>query len=86
MRWLKANERRTGFKLGINVDSQRDVLSNLRFADDVLLIAQCKSDARKMIKHLQEAAADSGLKLNYDKTKILSFGEDRDAMVPQWRC
>ena len=39
----------TGSYYGIVIDDERDVLSNLRFADDVLLFAQTLADAQKMV-------------------------------------
>jgi len=62
-----------GLGFGVNVGSE--VLTNLRFADDVLLFAQCKADIGKMIGHLQEIAARYGLRLNYSKTKVFTTTE-----------
>ena len=45
----------------------------MRFADDVLLVAQSKSDLAKMLTHFTERSAQYGLKLNYDKTKVLGI-------------
>ena len=72
-KWARLNERRSGSFFGVVVDDETDVLSNLRFADDVLLIAHSLADARKMVKHLADAAATYGLKLNMAKTKILAM-------------
>ena len=36
------------------IDDEKDVLSSLRFADDVLLITQSLPDVRKMVLHLAE--------------------------------
>ena len=48
-------------------------MTNLRFADDVLLIAQSKTDVSKMLKHFSDSASQYGLKLNYDKTKVMTW-------------
>ena len=47
-------------------------LSNLRFADDVLLFASTRGQLTIMLAELKEAAARCGLKLHAEKTKILT--------------
>ena len=47
-------------------------MTNLRFADDVLLIACSKSDASKMITDLGRESFKFGLKLHMGKTKVLT--------------
>ena len=71
-KWCALNARRAGQYFGIVVDDPLDPLTNLRFADDVLLIAQSPADVRKMIEHLRCEAAKYGLKINMDKTKVLT--------------
>ena len=66
------NSRRVGQYFGFVIDDPEDPLTNLRFADDVLLIAQNRADVRKMMEHLRAEAAKYGLKLNMDKTKVLT--------------
>ena len=70
-KWLKANARRIGHGFGVPIDSWDNPLTNCRFADDVLLMAQSKADIAKMIQHLQDAASKYGLKINFSKTKVL---------------
>eukprot|EP00973_Karenia_brevis_P056631 7878455-Karenia_brevis.AAC.1 len=47
-------------------------LSNLRFADDILLLATSRADVAKMILHLRDEASKFGLRLHLGKTKILT--------------
>ena len=72
MRWNKLNARRLGQYYGVVVDSPTDPLSNLRFADDVLLFSSSPSDAAKMISDLKNEAAKFGLKLHMGKTVVLT--------------
>ena len=51
-RWNKLNTRRTGVFYGVVIDSETDPLSNLRFADDVILFASSPVDIGKMIGDL----------------------------------
>ena len=64
--------RRSGQYFGIVIDDPESPLSNLRFADDILLFANSSPDLTKMIAHLRDAAAKYGLKMHLGKTKILS--------------
>ena len=47
-------------------------LCNLRFADDVILVASSLQQLRSKIQDLALAAGDVGLKLHMGKTKILT--------------
>ena len=69
----KASSRRKGHPFGIDIAKDGRFLTNLRFADDVLLVAQSKSDLVKMLTHFSKQASYYGLKLNYDKTKVLTW-------------
>ena len=48
-------------------------LTDLRFADDVILVAQSECDVAKMLQHLAAKAAQSGLKIQFGKTKVLTW-------------
>ena len=71
-RWNTLNRRRSGPYYGIVVDSPGDPLTNLRFADDVLLFASCRADIGKMISDLHAEASKFGLKVHAGKTRILT--------------
>ena len=53
-------------------DQDRDCLTNLRFADDVMLFATSKEQIRKMMNEFKKATEKVGLRIHPDKTKILS--------------
>ena len=53
-------------------DHDRDCLTNLRFADDVMLFATSKEQIRKMMCDFKKASEKVGLRIHPDKTKILS--------------
>ena len=73
LKWQKANSRRQGVKFGIKLQLEGNDLTNLRFADDVILVAQQKSDIGKMLEDLSAIAAEYGLKLHFGKTKVLTW-------------
>ena len=66
-RWQK--EKGMGIYLS---DHDRDCLTNLRFADDVMLFAISKEQIRKMMCEFKRATLNVGLRIHPDKTKILS--------------
>ena len=53
-------------------DQERDCLTNLRFADDVMLFATSKEQMRNMMYEFKKATEKVGLRTLPDKTKILS--------------
>ena len=53
-------------------DQERDCLTNLRFADDVMLFATSKEQIRNMMCEFKDATEKVGLRIHPDKTKILS--------------
>ena len=74
-KWQKCNDRRKGVKFGLEIHAHERCLTNLRFADDVVLFAQQRSDIEKMLRHLQDCSVKFGLQINFDKTKVLTFDE-----------
>ena len=59
--------------MGIHLsDHDHDCLTNLRFADDVMLFARSKEQIRKMMCEFKKATEKVGLRIRTDKTKILS--------------
>ena len=53
-------------------DQERDCLTNLRFADDVMLFATSKGQIQNMMCEFKEAKEKVGLTIHPNKTKILS--------------
>ena len=66
-RWQRNKGR--GIYLG---DQERDCLTNLRFADDVMLFATSKGQIQNMMCKFKEATEKVGLTIHPNKTKILS--------------
>ena len=53
-------------------DNDHDCLTNLRFADDVLLFASSKEQLQRMLCEFKRSTEKVGLKIHPEKTKILS--------------
>lgn len=56
--------------LGLKIDGR--TLTHLRFADDIVLFANTSEELEKMINELAAESIKVGLKLNPDKTKIMT--------------
>ncbi|XP_026313952.1 uncharacterized protein LOC113225758 [Hyposmocoma kahamanoa] len=55
--------------LVINVNGEN--LTHLRFADDIVIMAESLQDLQKMLNSLNAASLSVGLQMNLDKTKVL---------------
>ena len=67
------DEAQTGIKIaGRNIN-------NLRYADDILLMAESKEELNSLLMKVKEGSENVGLKLNIQKTKIMVLGP-----IPSW--
>ena len=53
-------------------DAEAERMTNIRFADDLLLFAKSMQEAVQMVDLLVEALREYGLELNMQKTKLMS--------------
>ena len=49
-------------------------INNLRYADDITLMAESKEGLKSLLMKVKEENKKVGLKLNIQKTKIMTFG------------
>ena len=49
-------------------------INNLRYADDVILMAESKQELKSLLMKVKEKSEKAGLKLNTQKTKIMVSG------------
>ena len=57
---------------GIRIDRRN--INNLRYADDVTLMAESEEELKSLLKRVKEESEKTGLKLNIQKTKIMATG------------
>ena len=57
---------------GKGIAIQGESLSNLRFADDIMLFSQSIKELQEMITLLNDEGKKDGMKLNKVKTKVMS--------------
>ena len=68
MRNAGLDESQVGIKIG------RRNINNLRYADDTTLMAECEEEQKSLLMRAKEESEKGGLKLNIQKTKIMSSG------------
>ncbi|RVE54059.1 hypothetical protein evm_001182 [Chilo suppressalis] len=54
---------------GININGER--ISHLRFADDIVIMAETLQDLQQMLNDLADSSIRIGLRMNLDKTKVM---------------
>ena len=64
----RLDEAQAGIKIA------RGNISNLRYADDIPLMAKSKKELKSLLMKVKEESEKVGLKLNIQKTKIMAFG------------
>ena len=64
MRNAGLDEEQTGIKIA----------NNLRYADDITLMAESKEELKGLLRKLKEKSEKAGWKLNIQKTKIMASG------------
>ena len=68
MRNVRLDEAQAGIKIA------RRNINNLRYADDTTLMAESKEELKSLVKKVKEESEKAGLKLNIQKTKIMTPG------------
>ena len=66
------NARLDEAQAGINIAGRN--INNLRYADDNTLIAESKEELKSLLMKVKEDSENAGLKLNIQKTKIMTSG------------
>jgi Reverse transcriptase (RNA-dependent DNA polymerase) len=66
-------------KRGININGNQ--LTNVRFADDITLISESKTELLKMMEELKTESEKVGLMINWSKTKIMTNATPTDFKV-----
>ena len=66
------NARLDEAQAGIKI-SRRNI-NNLRYADDTILMAECKEELKSLLMKVKEKSEKAGLKLNIRKMKIMVSG------------
>ena len=68
MRNTGLEETQSGIKIA------RRNINNLRYADDTTLMAESEEEPKSLLMKVKEVSENVGLKLNIQKTKIMTSG------------
>ena len=66
MRNVRPDEAQAGIKIA------RRNINNLRYADDITLMAESKEELKSLLRKVKEGSEKAGLKLNIHKTRIIA--------------
>ena len=69
-RYILPNARLNESQAGIKI--ARRNINNLRYADDITLMAESKEELKSLLMKVKEGSEKAGLKLNIQKTKIMA--------------
>ena len=72
LRPLTDKWKREGKGFPVNVHDALDFLNNLRYADDMVLVARSAAELQEMFKEVQEALATAQLHIHPEKTQIIT--------------
>ena len=70
--YIMRNARMDEVQAGIKIAGRN--INNLRYADDITLMAESKEELKSHLMKVKEESVKSGLKLNSQKTKIMASG------------
>ena len=56
-------------------------INNLRYADDTTLVAESEEELKSLLMKMKEKSGKAGLKLNIQKTKIITWAPKSLQMV-----
>ena len=68
MQNARLNDSQTGIRIA------RRNINNLRYADDISLMAGSKEELKSLLMRVREESEKAGLKSNIQKTKIMASG------------
>ena len=55
------------------IKTARRNINNLRYADDIILMAESEEELKNLLMKVKEECEKAGLKLNIQETKIMAF-------------
>ena len=73
----KVKQRSDHLKFTINCVNIGRNIQNIRYADDIVLLARSKADLESLLYCLKEESEIRGLKINKKKTKLVVFSKSK---------
>ena len=66
------------------INTARRNINNLRYADDITLIAESKEKLKSLLMRMKEQSERAGFKFNIQKTKIVASGPTTSWQIETW--
>ena len=60
-------------------------ITNLRYADDIVLIASSEEELQQLVNRVHEAAGDMNMKINVKKTEVMKVSDDPSPISDSWK-
>jgi hypothetical protein len=60
------------------------IINNLRFADDIDLMAESEDKLQELTTRVHESSKRFGLKINGEKTKTMTIGKKKEKITSDW--
>ena len=83
--YIRRNAELVETRAGIKIAGRN--INNFRYADDTTLMAESKEELKSLLMKVKEEREKAGLKLNIQKTKIMTFGPITSSQIvgKQWK-
>ena len=62
--------------VGANIHVQGHTINNLRFADDIALIAESEEELQTLVDKVHHSSSTLGLKININKTEVQNISKE----------
>ena len=74
-------------KAQAGIKNHRRSINNLRYADDITLVAESKEESKTLSMKVKEESEKAGLKLNFQKAEIMESGPITSGQIDgkQWK-
>jgi len=67
-----------GYSGGFQISGR--LANNLRYADDIVLVASSEEELQELVSRVYGAAKDAGMRINVRKTEVMKVCEDAPPM------
>jgi len=67
-----------GYSGGFRISGR--LINNLRYADDIVLVASSEEELQELVSRVYGAARDTGMRMNVRKTEIMKVCENASPM------
>ncbi|GKC78488.1 kinase-like domain, beta-lactamase/transpeptidase-like protein [Tanacetum coccineum] len=86
LNWIVSEAVENGIFRGVNIGSNREVVSHLQYADDTIFIGEWNKENTISLMCILECFEEvSGLRINFNKSKLYGIGVNDDEVIEMSR-